>query len=418
MIIFSSLTIYLLLEADILVNTAVLEMSALMIVFIALLILASSSLSVYTFSETKKKLETARTKAEEKYKTLFENSLDGIYRSKPEGRFIDVNSALVRILGYDSKKDLLSVNIPKDLYLIESDRLPKTDRNKLRVNRLRRKDGTLIWVEVSSHSTTDENGNTFYEGIVRDVTERKLAEEKLHKAFEELKSLDVLKNNVISNVSHELRTPITVVKTSLTLAKEEDDDEEKTRFLDMAIGAIDRQNFIVEDLIAASTIKEMKGNLQLKDINLNKIINSSVKEFKSLIKKDAKSTLVSLDENLPVVRADPKKIGHVLRNLIGNAIKFTGKNGQIKIEAAKNNGMAVVSVIDNGVGIPKDELTKVFDRLYQVDSSISRYFGGTGMGLSIVKELVEIHGGKVSVKSEMGKGSVFTFTLPISRGVT
>ncbi|MFQ6136846.1 MAG: PAS domain-containing protein [Candidatus Hydrothermarchaeales archaeon] len=120
---------------------------------------------------------TERKWAEKRYQTLFENSLDGIYRSTAEGKFIDVNPALMKMLGYESKEELLSVDIPKDLYLSEDDRPSKDERNTIRVNRIKRKNGTPIWVESGSRITLDDEGRVVYEGIVRDITEHKRMEE-------------------------------------------------------------------------------------------------------------------------------------------------------------------------------------------------------------------------------------------------
>ncbi|MFQ5975456.1 MAG: sensor histidine kinase, partial [Candidatus Hydrothermarchaeales archaeon] len=118
--------------------------------------------------------------------------------------------------------------------------------------------------------------------------------------------------------------------------------------------------------------------------------------------------------DLPMVRANYNQLLHVLRNLIGNAIKFTEK-GEITIKATKEDGMVKVCVSDTGIGIAKDKILKIFDRLYQVDSSTGRAYGGTGMGLAIAKEIIEAHGGEITVESELGKGSRFCFTLPISK---
>jgi PAS domain S-box-containing protein len=416
-LIYISAMTYLILETSNLVSTAVIEMSSLIIIFVAMLILASNTLSIHTFTKTKRRLETARTKAEEKYRMLFENSLEGIYRSTVDGRFIDANPAFVKMLGYGNKNELFALDIPRDIYYSVTARPSKDDSDRLHVSRLKRKDGSEIWVEASSKTVTDERSNVIYEGIVRDITERKQAEDKLLEAYQELKTLDELKSNVISNVSHELRTPITIAQSSLYLAKDEEDAEEKNKLMDMAINTLWNQNLIVDDLVEASIMKQGKIKLKVSEIDLSKLIDIVREEFKSTTLKDRIRIKVRVEKNLPKVRANYKKIHHLLRNLVGNAIKFTGHEGRITVEVTKKNRTTIeVSISDTGVGIPNNELNKIFDPLYQVDGSVTRTFGGTGMGLSIAKEIVKLHGGQISVESELGKGSRFYFTLPISSG--
>jgi PAS domain S-box-containing protein len=165
---------------------AILEMASLMIAVVAVITLARSTLSFHTIQMTKRRLETARTEAEEGYRMLFENSLDGIYRSTAGGKFIDVNPALVKMFGYESREELLSVDIPHDVYTSEADRPTKDERGTVHLNRVRRKDGTQIWIESSSRVISNHNGSSVYEGIVRDITDRIRTEEKLKKKIDEL----------------------------------------------------------------------------------------------------------------------------------------------------------------------------------------------------------------------------------------
>jgi PAS domain S-box-containing protein len=165
---------------------AILEMASLMIAVVAVITLARSTLSFHTIQMTKRRLETARTEAEEGYRMLFENSLDGIYRSTAGGKFIDVNPALVKMFGYESREELLSVDIPHDVYTSEADRPTKDERGTVHLNRVRRKDGTQIWIESSSRVISNHNGSSVYEGIVRDITDRIRTEEKLQKKIDEL----------------------------------------------------------------------------------------------------------------------------------------------------------------------------------------------------------------------------------------
>jgi PAS domain S-box-containing protein len=164
----------------------ILEMISMMIAVAAVINLARSTMSFHTIQMTKRRLETARTTAEERYKMLFENSIDGIYISTESGRFIDVNQALVKMLGYESREELLSTDIPEDIYHLESERHTKDERNTVHVNRVKKKNGTPIWIESSSSVISNHNGSVIYEGIVRDITGRVHVEKALKEKIEEL----------------------------------------------------------------------------------------------------------------------------------------------------------------------------------------------------------------------------------------
>jgi PAS domain S-box-containing protein len=248
----------------------------------------------------------------------------------------------------------------------------------------------------------------------RDITERKRAAVKLQKAYDELKSLDELKSNVIANVSHELRTPITIAKGALEMVMGENDPDSRGRLIAMARDALIRQNMIVGDLIDAASMEKRKFRLKPEALDLGQVIPLVVNEFKSVVIKKNIALESKIGKGLPRVRADYKELEHVLRNLLSNALKFTEEGGSVAIEARKKKGMVMVCVSDAGIGIPKKLHEKIFDRLYQIDSGGTRRYGGTGMGLAIVKEIVEVQGGRIWVESEPGKGSRFCFTLPIA----
>jgi len=290
-------------------------------------------------------------------------------------------------------------------------------------------DGKKITVHSTSAPMFDGKGHVIATvEVLRDITERKQAEErleetcaeleetneKLQKAYEELKSLDELKTDIISNVSHELRTPITIIRGALDIAREEEDPGQRYKLLNLASSALARQNHIVGDLIEAASPRRGKSELKLDDVDLNQLLTLIHNEFEPLLKKEGIKMKIYIGEGLPSVHAEFDKLGHILRNLINNAIKFNKPGGSITIKAAEEGGAVEVCVTDTGIGIPKDELDKIFDHLYQSDGSSGRSYGGTGLGLAVVKELVEAHGGEITVKSTPGKGSTFCFTLPIS----
>lgn len=236
--------------------------------------------------------------------------------------------------------------------------------------------------------------------------------EETKRALEELKTLDELKSDIIANVSHELRTPITIAKGAIELATGEDDKNNRNTLLEMAFNALTRQNFIIGNLIEAARMGRTKKRLKMSPVDMAQAIDTVAEEFKAVALKNEITIEVRTEEGLPPAMAAYQQLMHVLRNLVHNAVKFNKAGGRVIITAGEKNGMIEVCVRDTGIGMPKEEHERIFDRFYQVDSSMTRRYGGTGMGLAIVKEIVESHGGRITVESELGKGSRFCFTLP------
>lgn len=261
----------------------------------------------------------------------------------------------------------------------------------------------------------------------QDGLELKLAEERLkqyaaelERANKELKRLDEIKSEFVSIASHELRTPLASIKNAVQLilrGKTGEINENQARFLQMAERNIDRLTNLLNDLLDISRIESGKVLMNFEELSLKGTIEFSLSSFK--VQADAKSITLGMDvpEDIPNVYGDREKLEQILTNLIGNAIKFTPDGGSISVSARRfNEKMVVISVKDTGVGIPEDELDKVFEKFHQVEGSLTRTVQGTGLGLAITKGLVEASHGNIWVESELGKGSTFTFTLPISEG--
>ena len=258
--------------------------------------------------------------------------------------------------------------------------------------------------------------------LQNEIFERKQAEdgleiahEFLQSAYEDLISLDELKSNLIANVSHELRTPIFIAKGALELVTDTEDEEEKKELLTMADEALVRQNLIIDDLMEASKMERKKRELELAPVDINKVIADVIEPIMPIIEQREIKLDTPVKKNLPKVMANQRQLEHVIRNLLSNAIKFNKKGGQIKVQARRKVDFIELCVADTGVGIEKDNLSNVFDKFFQVDTSTDRTYGGTGMGLAVAKEIIEAHGGRIRVESEPGKGSRFYFKLLISK---
>ncbi len=251
--------------------------------------------------------------------------------------------------------------------------------------------------------------------------ERRRAEEELQKAhnelqhaYAELRTIETLKNDIIANVSHELRTPLTVAKGTIELAMDEKDEKERKKILRAGKNALLKQNDIIEDLITASEFWRGKLKLKFEDLELEEVLSTMRGEIGRKAEEKNIAIKFSIPERLPKIRADYSALQRILRNLIDNAIKFNKAGGEVTIYAKKNEGMITICISDTGIGIAKEHMGKLFAPLYQIDPSTTRRYSGTGMGLAATKRLVEAHGGRIWAESELGKGSRFCFTVPIS----
>ena len=231
-------------------------------------------------------------------------------------------------------------------------------------------------------------------------------------ANERLKELDKLKSDFVSMVSHELKTPLTAMRTSAqVLGLADAGKETKREMLDIILRNIDRQTNLVNDLLDLSRIESGRMELKFERLSLDSLIADSIESVKQAASVEGIKLDVELPESLASVKGDREKLTQVVINLLNNAIKFTPRSGEITIKAIELNGQVEVKVRDTGIGIPPEDLDKVFDKFYQIDSTLTREAGGTGLGLAICKGIVEAHNGKIWAESELGKGSTFIFTL-------
>ena len=376
--------------------------------------------------EERKRTESALRESEERFRTLAEKALVGVYIFQ-DNEFRYVNPALAKIFGYKPEEIVdklgpLDLTHPDDRpIVIENVRRRLTGEIESAHYTFRglRKDGSIIYCEVIGRRI-EYHGQPAIIGTLMDITERKRAERelqdayrRLQRAYEELKALDKMKRNLIANVSHELRTPLTIVKSALELAMEETDPDKRDKFLGMAMDAVARQTLVIDNLIEAARMERGQREFNITDVDIADVVTQVSDEFKSMAIKSEVKIEVNVDKNLPMVKADQDKLRYALRNLINNAIKFNKPGGSVRITGRKKKDMVEVCVSDTGIGIPKEEQTRIFEPFYQVDSSLTKRYSGAGLGLAIVKEIVEGHGGKITVKSEVDKGSTFCFTLPI-----
>jgi two-component system phosphate regulon sensor histidine kinase PhoR len=229
----------------------------------------------------------------------------------------------------------------------------------------------------------------------------------------DIRRLDSIKRDFVANASHELRTPLTSIKGFLEMLGGKL-GQEQTRWLAAIQRNVERMAAIVEDLLSLSRLEAQGAELALEPVDLKRIVNEVTGMFAGAIESKGLRLQVSLPEDLPPLMADPFLLEQMLVNLVDNALKYTEK-GEIRVSCALQGGRVLLEVADTGIGIAAEHLPRIFERFYVVDKSRSRGGGGTGLGLSIVKHIVQQHGGTIEVRSDLGTGTTFTVSLPAIR---
>lgn len=347
-----------------------------------------------------------------------------IFLMDPEGRVTDWNAAAERLLGYNHD-EIIGQHFSifwtteegdaggvaeKELRRAASAGRASDDRWHVR------KDGTHFWANGITSALRDEEGNLRgFAKVLRDKTDRKRIEEELRAKADELEDADRRKNDFLAMLAHELRNPLAPIASAVTLLKGSDRSAETER---EAVAVMERQvqkmTRLINDLMDVSRITRGKVQLQRERVDLLQCIRNVVETSRSLISEHSQTLLVSLPDEPLWASADPTRIEQALENLLNNAAKYTEPGGEISVTAERQDGQAVISVSDTGAGIPPELLPHLFDLFTQADRTLDRAEGGLGIGLTIVKSIVEMHEGTVKITTEgLGKGSTFTIRLPL-----
>lgn len=251
------------------------------------------------------------------------------------------------------------------------------------------------------------------EELAQAYEELRRRNEALEAANEELKELDQLKSDFVSMVSHELRAPLTNINGSIELMLTDGDMESQSqRTMLRIIGEQSaRLTRLVQGILNVSRIEARKLEIHPQAVDVRPLME---KVIENLTRSDDTHSFTMPAGPLPIVQADPDRLEEILANLIDNAVKYSPEGGTITLSAQESNGRLIISVSDPGVGIPAKELDKIFDKFHRVDRGDARTTYGHGLGLYISKRFIEAHGGDIWVESKLGKGSTFSFTLPLA----
>jgi signal transduction histidine kinase len=238
---------------------------------------------------------------------------------------------------------------------------------------------------------------------------------ELQKALERVSELSQLKANFIANISHELRTPLTHIKGYIELlisASLGPLTDEQKHALEVSQQSTIRLETLIDDLIMVSMASRGELSIKQSAVDICRLVNLTVKSYGGVARRREVHLQAAVEENMPLVQADSQKIAWVLGQLVDNGIKFTPSGGSVTISIKREGeNLVIVSVIDTGIGIPSNRLQDIFESFHQLDGSSTRQYNGTGLGLSLVRQIVEAHGSMLEVQSMEGHGSAFKFPL-------
>ena len=390
----------------------------------------------------RKQAEEALKKSEERFRTLFENSTVGIYRTTPDGQILLANPTLIKLLGYTSFEELAGRNLVEDGFEPSYERTYFIDimKREGEVKGLEsawtRMDGTTLFISESARAINDNEGKIiYYDGIVEDITLRKKAERELIIANKELtfqneekekrateltiakeqaEESDRLKSTFLANMSHEIRTPMNGILGFAELLKEPNLTVEEQQDFIRTIGISGmRMLNTINNIVDISKIESGLMKVDIKETNINEKIEFTYKFFKPEVENKGLQFLFknSLPAKEAIIKTDNEKVYAILTNLVKNAIKFTYE-GSIEFGYEKKGEYLEFFVKDTGVAIPQKQRQMIFERFRQGSESHNRGYEGSGLGLSISKSYVEMLGGKIWMESKEGKGSTFYFTIP------
>lgn len=232
----------------------------------------------------------------------------------------------------------------------------------------------------------------------------------------EVRHLEQMRREFVGNVSHELKTPLTSIKglVETLLSGALEDPANNRRFVKLIDEDATRLSRLIDDLLQLSEIESKAVPLSVQSVSLRPLLESIAARFAQPIRERQLTLDLAIPVDTAPISGDPERLQQIFINLIDNAVKFNVPGGRITVSAAPRGTSIEVTVHDTGVGIPESDLPRVFERFYRIDKARSRALGGTGLGLSIVKHLVELHGGRVTVESDVGRGSTFRVALPLS----
>jgi len=376
-----------------------------------------------------RRAETAQAlrRSEADHRAIFERSPIGIARISSEGELLEANPALLTMLDHDfqvmratSWPDLLRAYDQAAARARFSPLLAGISDGKSVQVRAGTGAGSWLWLQLTATSIPDSSGRPEHVLVmVEDVTLVREAQDKLGEALESqrsanatLEKLDRTKTEFLSIVSHEFRTALTGIQGFSELIRDGGLESDEVRaYGGYIFNDADRVNRLIGDMLDLDRMESGRMSIRTADVDINEVLSDAIARAGGSPSVEFKA---DLDPRLPIVVGDRDRLIQVVSNLVNNAVKYSPDGGTVTLSSRAEGEFALVSVTDTGVGIPPDEIGHVFERFRRVRSGAAQSIPGTGLGLTIVKQIVEMHGGKIWVESAVGHGSSFHFTLPLA----
>ena len=337
------------------------------------------------------------TRQKNQIETILLNMTDGIVAFDIDGNIIHINPAASRLLRISSKENTfdkifeklkLDINMEKMIYLEN-------------------------WTSTEHKINIDETYLNMFFAPFKDENERPAGIMVLIQDITEHVRLDNMRKEFVADVSHELKTPLTsILGYSETLATSEYDKDLQEKFLGVISSEAVRMTKLVNDLLTLSKFDNDKTQWEKTEFDLGELVKQCQENLQIEMDKKKQKVECFVTANVPSVYADKDGIERVVLNILSNSVKYTGEGGIIKIYVGFVYNDAYIKIIDNGIGIPEDDLTRIFERFYRVDKARTRAMGGTGLGLSIAKEILDKNGGRIDIKSKVHEGTEVVITIP------
>jgi PAS domain S-box-containing protein len=373
--------------------------------------------------------QRAFREAEARYRSIIDNALEGVYISSLEGRMVVANRALAEINSYDSPEELILAvkDIASEWYVRPERRQEFVDAmardgevRNFESEVYRHKTRERIWVQENARLVKDESGKSlYYEGTVQEITQRKNFERQLMVARRAAEASNRAKSEFLANMSHELRTPLNAIMGFAQILRDRWKDPEHTKVSEYAgdiLLSAQHLYGLISEILDYSKIDS--GTVQLVEgpIDVGALCKHCVHMISERGQRAGLKLKLTLADNLPALNADERRITQVLLNLATNSVKFTPSGGTVTIGAdVEASGNLVMSVADTGIGISEKDLERVFEPFVQVNRSAHPQQEGAGLGLSICKNLIELHQGRIEVSSKPQRGTTVRVILPASR---
>ncbi len=371
---------------------------------------------VLRYAIERKQVEAMLRASEVRYRTLVETSPDGITLADLEGKLLLSNPQAARLHQYEKPEAMLGINVFKLIAPAERQKAVLNTQKTINEGKIinaeytmLRKDGSQFPAEISTAPLRSSAGTpTGFIGITRDISEQK-------QAIEAEKHLATLKDDFIASVTHDLRSPLSTLIGALDQlvdGKVEDIDV-RAKYLKDASKDANRLLDMVNELLDFLLLESDRFTLNCTNVDLVKIIKNVMETLQE--QANARKILLStasLDPTL-IAQVDPARMRLVLVNLVENAIKFSEVGGKVLVTGKTMNDMIFINVIDEGIGISSGDCIRIFDKYYQVDQKHKKHPDGIGLGLYIAKQIIEAHGGSITVDSQPGAGSTFSIIIPM-----